>query len=101
MKGATAKTKISERAAMEISERKKRILAAVVDEYIATAEPVGSKLIAQKSGLSVSSATIRNELAELTSMGSLEQPHTSAGRVPTAQGYRMYVNELKIGRAHV
>ena len=79
---------------MEISERKKRILAAVVDEYIATAEPVGSKLIAQKSGLSVSSATIRNELAELTSMGYLEQPHTSAGRVPTAQGYRMYVNEL-------
>ncbi len=79
---------------MEISERKKRILAAVVDEYISTAEPVGSKLIAQKSGLSVSSATIRNELAELTSMGYLEQPHTSAGRVPTAQGYRMYVNEL-------
>ena len=79
---------------MEISERKKRILAAVVDEYIATAEPVGSKLIAQKSGLSVSSATIRNELAELTSMGYLEQPHTSAGRIPTAQGYRMYVNEL-------
>ena len=79
---------------MEISERKKRILAAVVDEYIATAEPVGSKLIAQKSGLNVSSATIRNELAELTSMGYLEQPHTSAGRIPTAQGYRMYVNEL-------
>ena len=79
---------------MDISERKKRILAAVVDEYIATAEPVGSKLIAQKSGLSVSSATIRNELAELTSMGYLEQPHTSAGRIPTAQGYRMYVNEL-------
>lgn len=79
---------------MEISERKKRILAAVVDEYIATAEPVGSKLIAQKSGLEVSSATIRNELAELTSMGYLEQPHTSAGRIPTPQGYRMYVNEL-------
>ncbi len=79
---------------MEISERKKRILAALVDEYIASAEPVGSKLIAQKSGLNVSSATIRNELAELTSMGYLEQPHTSAGRVPTAQGYRMYVNEL-------
>ena len=79
---------------MEISARKKRILAAVVDEYIANAEPVGSKLIAEKAGLNVSSATIRNELAELTSLGYLEQPHTSAGRVPTAQGYRLYVNEL-------
>ena len=79
---------------MEISERKKKILAAVVDEYIANAEPVGSKLIAEKAGLHVSSATIRNELAELTSLGYLEQPHTSAGRVPTAQGYRLYVNEL-------
>ena len=79
---------------MDISERKKKILAAVVDEYIANAEPVGSKLIAEKAGLHVSSATIRNELAELTSLGYLEQPHTSAGRVPTAQGYRLYVNEL-------
>ena len=79
---------------MEISARKKKILAAVVDEYIASAEPVGSKLIAEKAGLNVSSATIRNELAELTSLGYLEQPHTSAGRVPTAQGYRLYVNEL-------
>jgi heat-inducible transcriptional repressor len=79
---------------LELSERKKKILAAVVDEYIATAEPVGSKLIAQKSGLEVSSATIRNELSELTSMGYLQQPHTSAGRVPTPQGYRIYVNEL-------
>ena len=79
---------------MEISERKKKILAAVVDEYIANAEPVGSKLIAEKAGLHVSSATIRNELAELTALGYLEQPHTSAGRVPTAQGYRLYVNEL-------
>ena len=79
---------------MDISERKKKILAAVVDEYIASAEPVGSKLIAEKAGLNVSSATIRNELAELTSLGYLEQPHTSAGRIPTAQGYRLYVNEL-------
>ena len=77
-----------------LSERKKKILAAVVDEYIASAEPVGSKLIAQKAGLTVSSATIRNELADLVEMGYLEQPHTSAGRVPTAQGYRFYVNEL-------
>lgn len=78
----------------EISERKKKILAAVVDEYIASAEPVGSKLIAEKAGLNVSSATIRNELADLTELGYLEQPHTSAGRVPTAKGYRLYVNEL-------
>ena len=79
---------------MAISERKKRILAAVVDEYIQTAEPVGSKAIAAHAGLGCSSATIRNELAELVAMGYLEQPHTSAGRVPTPKGYRMYVNEL-------
>ena len=79
---------------MAISERKKRILAAVVDEYIRTAEPVGSKAIAQSGCLKCSSATIRNELAELVSLGYLEQPHTSAGRVPTPMGYRMYVNEL-------
>ncbi len=79
---------------MAISERKKKILAAVVEEYIRTAEPVGSKAIAQSAGLGCSSATIRNELAELVNMGYLEQPHTSAGRVPTPMGYRMYVNEL-------
>ena len=79
---------------MAISERKKKILAAVVDEYVRTAEPVGSKVIAQNAGLGCSSATIRNELAELTSLGFLEQPHTSAGRIPTPSGYRMYVNEL-------
>ena len=79
---------------MSISERKKKILAAVVDEYVRTAEPVGSKVIAASAGLGCSSATIRNELAELVSLGYLEQPHTSAGRVPTPMGYRMYVNEL-------
>ena len=78
----------------ELSERKKKILTAVIEEYIENAEPVGSKLLAQKAGLKVSSATIRNELAELTNLGYLEQPHTSAGRVPTALGYRLYVNEL-------
>ena len=81
-------------AKMSISERKKRILAAVVDEYIRTAEPVGSKHLAENAGLGCSSATIRNELAELVALGYLEQPHTSAGRVPTPMGYRMYVNEL-------
>ena len=79
---------------MGISERKKKILAAVIDAYIETAEPVGSKAIAATAGLGCSSATIRNELAELVAMGYLEQPHTSAGRVPTPMGYRMYVNEL-------
>jgi len=80
--------------AVAISERKKKILAAVIDEYIRTAEPVGSKLISEMAGLDVSSATIRNELSELVAAGFLEQPHTSAGRVPTPQGYRLYVNEL-------
>ena len=79
---------------MEISERKKKILAAVVDEYVLTAEPVGSKAIAQKAGLGCSSATIRNELAELVNMGYLEQPHTSAGRIPSELGYRFYVDSL-------
>ena len=79
---------------MEISERKKKILAAVVEEYIRTAEPVGSKTIAAVAGLGCSSATIRNELSELTALGYLEQPHTSAGRIPSPQGYRFYVNEL-------
>ena len=79
---------------MSISDRKKKILAAVVDEYIRTAEPVGSKHLAENAGLGCSSATIRNELAELVALGYLEQPHTSAGRVPTPMGYRMYVNEL-------
>ncbi len=77
---------------MELSQRKKKILTAIVENYIATAEPVGSKLLAEAIGCS--SATIRNEMAELTSMGYLEQPHTSAGRVPSAAGYRLYVNEL-------
>lgn len=79
---------------MDLSERKKKILRAVIDEYVETAEPVGSKTIAKDIGLTVSSATIRNEMAELESMGLLEQPHTSAGRIPTPTGYRVYVNEL-------
>lgn len=79
---------------MSISERQKKILTAVVEEYIRTAEPVGSKVLATNAGLGCSSATIRNELAFLVSQGYLEQPHTSAGRVPTPLGYRLYVNEL-------
>jgi len=79
---------------LELSERKKKILRAVVESYIQTAEPVGSKALMELAGLKVSSATIRNELADLTEMGYLEQPHTSAGRIPSPQGYRLYVNEL-------
>ena len=79
---------------MELSERKRQILKIVVEEYVRTAEPVGSKAIAARMPGRVSSATIRNELSELTELGYLEQPHTSAGRMPAPQGYRLYVNEL-------
>nr|WP_325297496.1 heat-inducible transcriptional repressor HrcA [uncultured Dysosmobacter sp.] len=79
---------------MELTDRKKQILKVVVEDYIQTAEPVGSKTIAAEMGGSVSSATIRNELADLVELGYLEQPHTSAGRVPSPKGYRLYVNEL-------
>ena len=78
---------------MELTNRKKQILKVVVEEYIHGAEPVGSKAIAQQMG-GISSATIRNELADLVEMGYLEQPHTSAGRIPSPKGYRLYVNEL-------
>jgi len=79
---------------MELTERKKKVLRSVVDLYIRTAEPVGSKAITELPDMQYSSATIRNEMAELTAMGYLEQPHTSAGRVPSAAGYRLYVDEL-------
>ena len=79
---------------MELTERKKRILRVVIENYIETAEPVGSKTIAESSGLDISSATIRNEMADLEELGYLEQPHTSAGRIPSPKGYRLYVNEL-------
>ncbi|MDD7771444.1 MAG: heat-inducible transcriptional repressor HrcA [Firmicutes bacterium] len=79
---------------MEMTDRKKRILQAIVDIYISTAEPVGSKAIAALPDMKFSSATIRNEMAELTQMGMLEQPHTSAGRIPSTAGYRFYINEL-------
>ena len=79
---------------MELTDRKKKILKVVIEDYIRTAEPVGSKAIASEMGGKVSSATIRNELADLVELGYLEQPHTSAGRVPSPKGYRLYVNEL-------
>ena len=79
---------------MELTERKKKVLRSVVDLYIRTAEPVGSKAITELPDMQYSSAPIRNEMADLTAMGYLEQPHTSAGRVPSAAGYRLYVDEL-------
>ncbi len=79
---------------MEMTERQKKVLRSIVDLYIRTAEPVGSKAIAELPDMQYSSATIRNEMADLTAMGYLDQPHTSAGRVPSAAGYRLYVDEL-------
>ena len=79
---------------MELTDRKKKILRAIVDSYIRTAEPVGSKAIAAMPDMNYSSATVRNEMAELTTMGLLEQPHTSAGRIPSPAGYRLYIDEL-------
>ncbi|HAL63321.1 MAG TPA: heat-inducible transcription repressor HrcA [Clostridiales bacterium] len=79
---------------MDLSQRKQRILKAIIDEYIGTAEPVGSRAISKKEGLGLSSATIRNEMADLEELGYLIQPHTSAGRIPTDSGYRFYVNSL-------
>ena len=81
---------------MELTERKKKVLRSVVDLYIRTAEPVGSKAITALPDMKYSSATIRNEMADLTNMGYLEQPHTSAGRIPSAAGYRLYVDELML-----
>lgn len=79
---------------LDLTERKRRILRAVIENYIETAEPVGSKSVMESTGLDVSSATIRNEMADLEALGLLEQPHTSAGRIPSPKGYRVYVNEL-------
>ena len=79
---------------MEMTDRKEKILAAVVEKYIQTGEPIGSKALVDSLGLSVSSATVRNEMADLSDMGYLEQPHTSAGRIPSNQGYRYYVEHL-------
>lgn len=77
-----------------LNERKLKILAAVVEEYVRTGEPVGSKTIASLPGIGVSAATVRNDMAMLEQLGFLEQPHTSAGRIPTISGYRLYIEKL-------
>ena len=79
---------------MPIDDRKQRILLAIVSLYSTNAEPIGSNLLSQYFDMAVSSATLRNEMAALTRLGLLEQPHTSAGRVPTSKGYRYYVDHL-------
>lgn len=83
---------------MLLDDRKRRILRAIIDDYINTAEPVGSRTVARKHELGLSSATIRNEMADLEEMGYLAQPHTSAGRIPSDKGYRLYVDELMMIR---
>ena len=77
-----------------LDERKRQVLQAIIDDYISTAEPIGSRTIARKAGLGVSPATIRNEMSDLEALGFLEQPHASAGRIPSAKGYRFYVDCL-------
>lgn len=77
-----------------LEERKKQVLQAIIEEYINTAEPVSSNSLVEGYGLEYSSATIRNEMAELEKMGYLDKPHTSSGRVPSEKGYRFYVDEL-------
>lgn len=79
---------------MELQERKMKILQAIVRNYLETGEPVGSRTISKYTDLHLSSATIRNEMADLEEMGLIKQPHTSAGRVPTDAGYRIYVDEM-------
>lgn len=77
-----------------LNERKKKILQIIIEDYISSAEPVGSRTIARKYDLGFSPATIRNEMSDLELLGYLEQPHTSAGRIPSAQAYRFYVDAL-------
>ena len=79
---------------MELTERKVKILQAVIRNYLETGEPVGSRTISKYTDLNLSSATIRNEMADLEEMGYIVQPHTSAGRIPTDKGYRLYVDDL-------
>ena len=79
---------------MQLSERQGAILRRVVEEFVATRQPVGSKTLVERSDLRVSPSTVRAELAELEALGLLTHPHTSAGRVPTEAGYRYYADEL-------
>ena len=79
---------------MGLDDRKKQVLQAIVDDYVSTYEPVGSKALIERHNFTVSSATLRNEMAELEKLGLIEKPHTSAGRIPSDKGYREYVDSL-------
>lgn len=79
---------------MQLDNRKKEVLHAIVDDYVSTNEPVGSKSLIERHNFQVSSATLRNDMAELEHLGLIEKPHTSAGRIPSDKGYREYVNSL-------
>ena len=79
---------------MELNERKRKILRTIIDDYISSAMPVGSKTIAEQLGMRLSSATIRNEMSDLEELGYIIQPHTSAGRIPSDKGYRFYVDQI-------
>src|SRR5436853_7863644 len=79
---------------MSLDDRKLEVVRAIVEDYVATEEPVGSKALVERHGLNVSPATIRNDMAALEDEGYLAQPHTSAGRVPTDKGYRLFVDRL-------
>ena len=81
-------------AEMELSERKHTILRAIIQNYLETGEPVGSRTLSKSTDLELSSATIRNEMADLEDLGYIFQPHTSAGRIPSDKGYRLYVDML-------
>lgn len=79
---------------MDLTDRQKALLKAIIEEYIESAQPIGSEIVERKYNLGVSPATIRNEMVRLTDLGYLRQPHTSAGRVPTAMGFRLFIGEL-------
>ena len=81
---------------MDLDERKRKILHAIIQTYLETGEPVGSRTISKYSDLKLSSATIRNEMSDLEEMGYILQPHTSAGRIPSDKGYRLYVDALMV-----
>ena len=79
---------------LALDERKRKILESIVKDYVETAEPVGSRAVVKKYALNISSATVRNEMADLEDMGYLEQPHTSSGRIPSESGFRYYVDYI-------
>lgn len=85
---------MSDKGSSLLDIRKMRILQAIVDDYIMTAAPVGSRTVSKRSDMGLSPATIRNEMSDLTELGFLEQPHTSAGRIPSEKAYRLYVNHI-------